>query len=197
MTDVARDPREVRDEMVVDYTRSVRQRGAEPDVRDIERIVAADLATYEAVEREKRHAPAPKPAEPDAREDTAAIAARDQGIDLYRAAPKDKPGTLLDAHPFAMGEKFAFMMGRVRRILEMPPGLRAKNMTEMVNACAYPKLARKFVSVWVFYNAPSMPHPANPFLDLNRADRARKWIRLVEDICDESSGVLGPWWVPK
>ena len=37
----------------------------------------------------------------------------------------------------------------------------------------------------------------NPFNGLSEHDCRRALVRFTEDICDASSGRMGPWWVPR
>lgn len=190
---------ELRDGMVEDYARRARELGGDVPIGDIERIVADDLRVYEAVEREKKTAPAPKPAEPDARQDTAALIAREHGMDVVRRGfdeRADRRDPLLDVDPRKVSAKFPAMMARIKRIMEARGNVRQALLAKSLEEVAAPRLARKFVHLWLCYTNPFMPVRGNPFADVASAhDRARIMLRGIEDICDESTGTMGSWWV--
>lgn len=192
-------PQEVREGMVEDYAANARKAGADVSISDIERIVQADLQVYEAVEREKKAAPAAKPAQPDEREDTAALVAQQKGMELYRRPEnewREDNNPMLAGDPRKVSAKFPAMMARIKRIMEARGNTRQRSLVASLQEVAAPKLARKFVNLFLCYQSPTMPVKGNPFREVgNPRDRARMFLRLVEDICDESTGTMGSWWV--
>lgn len=184
--------------MVEDYTDMARKNGANVSLADVERIVAEDLRIYEAVEREKKVAP-PKAAIADEREDTAAIVAGAHGMSLTRTTVNeaaDRRDPILDRDPRKVTLKFPAMMARIKRIMEPRGEVRQRTLAKSLEEVAAPSLARRFVNLFICYQSPSMPVKANPFRDVaNPRDRARMFLRGVEDICDASTGAMGPWWV--
>lgn len=189
-------PQEVREGMVADYADNVRKAGGTVDLADIERVVAADLQVYEAVESARKAAPAPKP-KIDEREDTAAIVARSKGMELYRRPiGADVADPLLDKDPRKVSAKFPAMMARIKRIIAPRGNVRQRTFTKSLEEMTAPKLAREFLNLFICYQQPSIPVRGNPFLEMaNPRDRARMFLRKVEDICDRSTGSMGPWWV--
>lgn len=193
-------PHELRDGMIEDYTENARRLGGDVSSVDIERIVMSDLSIFEHA---KQRAATSKPREfvVDDREDTAKINARNQGMELYRRPvtgdePKAKR-SLLDAPAFRVSQKFPAMMERIRRICQ-PTGDKPtqRGLGAAIAVLAHPKLAREFVHLFLCYQQPAMPHKSNPFRDVaSPRDRALMFLRMTEDICDRSTGVLGPWWV--
>lgn len=193
-------PTDVRDALVQDYAESCRKAGADVSIGDVERIAQEDLRVYEAVERERKDAPQAKAAPvADERVDTAALKARELGMELVRT-PIDKAvdrfDPVLDADPRKLGQKFPAMMGRIKRIFEARGDTRQATLAKSLEEVAAPKLAREFMSLLVFWKAPYLKMKANPFYEVEAPrDRARILLRKIEDICDRSTGAMGPWWV--
>lgn len=120
---------------------------------------------------------------------------RDDSVRLKDARPY-RPGALY-AQPQKISERWGFAVARINRILE--GAARANNLKAAVNGAEYPKLATEFGELWSYYMTRSKPPPPrgvdhNPFRTLNDRDASRKFIRMVEDICDRSTGVLGSWY---
>jgi len=71
-----------------------------------------------------------------------------------------------------------------------------KDIREKCQFSETPKLATEF---WIAYLNYKMFRYSkkymNPFYGKNDVDCARILQRLVEDICDRSTGKMGPWWV--
>lgn len=194
------DPHHVRDGMIAEYTDHVRKHGVDPDPRDIERIVAADLAVTEAVEREaKAPGAAPTPCVRDESENAAKAFTAERGLGFYRRpepeANERRPirDPLLDRNPLQVSARFPYAMARIKRILERGSGGgRPKGLVAAVQDMAIPVLAKEFLDTFFDYNT-----GRGEYRGLSQRDRARLFVRRVEDICDKSTGRLGPWWVPK
>jgi hypothetical protein len=120
-------------------------------------------------------------------------------------APVDFRPRTLYANPKAISERWALACGRIARITQ-GTGIAGTHKDACVTADC-PELARKFGDLFANYllsrnpNAKADPNSAmvrhNPFWLKSDADAARMFMRMVEDICDESSARLGPWRVPK
>jgi len=191
-------PIDLRNALVEDYATSCRKAGADISIADVERIATDDLRVYEAVERERKETPL-RIVKPDEREDTAAIRAAERGMDLVRKpitnAPERKD-SLLDADPRKVSTRFPAAMARIKRIFEARGDTRQMTLAKSLEEVAAPRLARKFMSLLVFWKAPDLNMKANPFYGVgNDRDRARIMMRKIEDICDESTGTMGAWWV--
>lgn len=192
-------PQELRDGMVEDYADQVRRAGGNVPIGDIERIVGQDLQIFDAIERERRAVPAVKPAVPDGRVDTAAAAIRNRGMELRRTPEgqwTDRHDPILSGDPHDVSAKFPAMMARIKRILEPRGDVRQRSLSQSLIEVTAPKLAREFLHIFLCYQSPSLPVRANPFRAVASArDRARIFLRAVEDLCDRSTGSMGPWWV--
>ena len=196
------DPREVRDDMIADYTTAVREHGVDPDRRDVERIVQSDLQTFEAVMREQRGQPERSQAVPDAHVNAGHAAAAEIGdaASFYRDdAPTDRAKhPLLDTNPMALARnlgwctRFPFAMARMKRICQRAPasGARPKGIMAALGEAEVPALARDFFATLFDYQ-----QHRGVFRGKSRIDAARIFVRKVEDIADKSTGKLGPWYV--
>jgi hypothetical protein len=103
----------------------------------------------------------------------------------------------LYANPLMIGERWAHAVKRIERIME--GCARANNLKAAANGAEYGGLATRFAETWAYYITRSKPSPTrgmdhNPFRGLSDRDASRKFIRMVEDICDASTGVLGSWY---
>ncbi len=71
----------------------------------------------------------------------------------------------------------------------------------MVSTCEMPKLAWEAMRIQAFiitrHVPPKFGSERNPFYGLSDVDFERKFRRLVEDLCDKSTGRMGPWRTPK
>lgn len=103
----------------------------------------------------------------------------------------------LYANPLLIGDRWAHAVKRVERIMEGCAS--ANNLKAAANGAEYGRLATRFAETWSYYLTRSKPPPSrgvdhNPFRNLSDRDASRKFIRVVEDICDASTGVLGSWY---
>lgn len=103
------------------------------------------------------------------------------------------------ARPQSVSERWGYAVARVRRILEGSGG--ASTFEQGTKNATMPKLAKEFSDLYGYWLTMFAPPPPmgtvdpNPFRGLSAKDASRKFIRLVEDICDRSTGVLGSWYV--
>ncbi len=192
-------PQQLREGMVEDYAANARRAGGDVLMSDVERIVQADLQIYDAFERERRAAPPPSRAVPDEREDVAARVARERGMTMVRTSQdrwQDSSDAVLDRDPRQVSAKFPAMMARIKRIVAPRGDVSQRSLTKTLEELTSPKLAREFLNLFLCYRSPTMRVRGNPFLEVDSArDRARIFLRKVEDICDRSTGSMGPWWV--
>jgi hypothetical protein len=184
---------ELKEATVRDYARNARRMGLEPNVAELERLAIADLTMVDAAKREarpgKKRAPRPR--------DRSALAKAQEDTGARVVAPsaaRARPDVLY-AEAQAVGERWGFAVGRLKRILE--GSTRATTLEAGLGDATIPKLAREYFVLWGWFLVRHQKHDKNPFLGLSDRDAARKFIRGVEDICDKSSAQMGPWWVPK
>lgn len=193
-------PQQLRDATVRDYARNVRRAGGVPDMRAIERLALADLALVDAHERERKRAPAPakKIEQPKKRSNELEEHCQEHGIrTAVRECTPEKPRSVLDMNAQAVSERWGYAMGRINRILEPRGNIKAaanKGMDAVVQEAAYPKLAAKFLNLWTWFLMRHTRSKWNPFYGMSQQDAARMFMRGVENICDESTGVLGSWY---
>lgn len=86
---------------------------------------------------------------------------------------------------------------RIYRILE--GCAKSPSLEAAVKGAQYKGLAQRYMETWVYFTTRDRPPPVkgtdhNPFRHLSDRDAERKFQRIVEDICDASTGVLGSWW---
>lgn len=197
-------PQELREWMVEDYTRMHIGYGGPTDRRDVERRVLSDLAITDAVAREARHAPPPPKPDP-----AEVRAERRGGLDQKAAevgATIDHGQLTVKRQPVAIAhaaslptDRWSFAKGRLARI--MSGATNHPDPKIATSTCEVPALALRAYKLFAqFATARYLPRQrdeANPFFGLSVIDRGRLLQRLVEDICDASTGRLGPWLVPK
>lgn len=203
-----KDPHELRDRTIRDYTRSMGAPGMPSTAEGIERLALADLALGDAYNRD-----APTGFAPTAEQRAAAKAERDaaqasemraRGIELTRSKPRDL-GPQLDIPPsIGLSDRWMHAKGRLSAILRgagpprrFPSG--AFDFRSMTSTCECPDLAYRFLAAWFDFDLRHVPETArhNPFYGMAHRDASLKLVRVVEDLCDKSTGRLGPWWVPK
>jgi hypothetical protein len=95
-----------------------------------------------------------------------------------------------------VSERSMNMHARLHRILEGAGG-RSTPSEALANA-THPKLAKEFVALWFFFMTRHSAPPVtgidpNPFRNLSELDAGAKLHRLLENICDRSTGKMGPW----
>lgn len=179
------------------YADSYKHAGVDVSREQVAAQVLADLELVDAVDRagELRHNAGPievdreKPQEIiDAERETSTRLLDDSNRgEVVRTK-------VLDASALFSGERWALAGGRIARIVE---GV-APNVSNIRKACesaAVPHLARDYVETWWFFMNRFRPSAFNPFYGMSEVDAARLLVRKVEDICDRSTGKLGPWYV--
>jgi hypothetical protein len=191
-------PHEVRARMVASYRASYQRAGSNATEREIEQLVVADC---ELVDRARaaghltsggKRDRAPGPVRPD----LLAKAQHDTGT---RITDKVTPVRIRALHsdPMQVSERWGSAVHRIGQVLERTA--RASSLGAAVAGAELPVLAKRYADTWSYFITADRPAPAgvdhNPFRSLAPKDRARAFMRAVEDICDASTGALGPWWV--
>lgn len=197
-------PHEIREATVRDYTRAAARVGADTTAREIERQAVADC---QMVDRFNAANPAPSAAKVSkARADEKAKRAAkranvyaDAGLEVV-APMRTTPQIVRSAHmPCETDTRWMLARGRAMRILEGT----AANADPFVatRTATIPDLAYKLMRIYADFATRNIPRregdERNPFAGLKAGDTSRVLQRLVEDVCDASSGRMGPWFVPK
>lgn len=196
------DPRTVRDRMISSYSKSYARAQIKMSQRDIERQVIADCQIVDnakaagdiATGQRKKPAQAKRP-----RRNVVAEAQRDTRTTLsVDSAGQVVRTRALHSRPSMTSERWGYAAGRISRILE---GVRrdTSSLVVAVEDAELGELAMAYADVWGYFMTRLQPPPLsgndrNPFRGLSDRDAARKFQRLVEDICDRSTGKLGSWY---
>ena len=191
----------LKDRTVRDYKRAAERAGLPVDMGAIERVAAEDCATYDAV---MRNATPTAPAKPDPEKEAAHAAELDRQaaavggtIDHGDIVYEKRTIAALHNRPLP-DSRLAHASGRVLRILQ--GATPSKDFRIACSTCECPDLAYellRLIAQIVTRLQPQRPRDEpNPFHGLSEIDASRLYQRRVEDICDRSTGKLGPWWVP-
>jgi hypothetical protein len=192
-------PHEKKRVLVDSYLGSYRRAGLRPDPVAVEKLVIADCELVDAAERngELRGGGAPKdPGPPGERRDVIAEAEQETGVRRVdpNVGPRWRP-VLLHQRPNRVDERWAFACGRIARILKEGTQGGAPGKRYVGNCGA---LAKEYHTAYACLLTRNLPATArgfkiNPFDGLPERDCQRVYRRIVEDICDRSTGVLGSW----
>lgn len=197
-------PQGLRDVTVRDYLRDSARFGAPLTTAQAERLAVRDCEIYDAVTRASADA---APAAPDpAKEaekaaqldaEAAAVGAEVMHAPMETATRRSTVATLHKHH--RPDSRMAFAKGRIRRICEgTSPN---KDLVKACSTATIPALALEVTKLYINLatrGAPRRPtDEPNPFFGMSEDDASRMAQAILENICDRSSGRLGPWWVPK
>lgn len=191
--------------MAKGYLDGYRRAGIDVSFADCERQAAADCELVDGARASgdmSRPGPSrgPRPKRPD----PIAEAQAETGMRILK--PGEHGHTLvsraLDRNPMAVSERWGFAVGRMKRILQGGVEKRSDIVAAVNGGGVLAKLAAEYTEAFGNYMFRHQPPPTsgkdhNPFRGKSETDSARILMRLVEDICDKSTGVLGPWMVPK
>jgi len=198
-------PQELREATVRDFKRAFLASGRVVSDQEVEKIALASLDLVEAAERVGDVSTAPKskvvkdPEEPVVERSKDALHAAFEARGVHQAEGGAVRYRALHGRPQMTGERWGYACGRINRILE-GAGM-ATTFGEAVKNATIPKLAKKFADLYGWFLTRDAPPPPigkddpNPFRHLAPKDAGKKFVRLVEDICDESTGLLGSWYV--
>lgn len=195
-------PLELKDVTVRDYVRDSARMGAPMTVQEAERRALVDCQIYDAVMREQRPT---APAKPDPEREAAKAAeldkqAADVGAEINRGQVETKRAPVAALHKrHRPDSRAAYAKGRILRILEG-----ATPSASLETACqtaTIPSLALEVMRLYsnmVTRGFPRRPQDErNPFFGMSDLDASQMMQAMLENICDRSTGKLGPWWVPK
>lgn len=188
-------PRDVREATVRDYVRNAARAGIDVPSSSLERLAIHDCQMADAyMTRGVDLSPPVKKRAP--RKGIAELVRPKDDIDLAMKAPlpvakRERPMTYADFT--GISARWPYAMGRLKRILAGAQGNKDPLLVAM--SCELPDLAVEVLRLQRNYLMRARDSRHNPFRDLNEIDARRALVRAVEDICDRSSGRLGPWWV--
>ncbi len=207
------DPHVLKARMLEDYTSKAGTFGLPSDPLALERLVLLDLTLADNFTREEGPPVlGPAPTEDDRAKKRAAAQAQlaedSDGTSKILAA-QDHPrewGPTLNLPPsVGLSERWMLAKGRLDRIMDGAGEIRrypdgSYDFRAMTATCGVPGLAYEFLALWFSFDLRDAVQTRrhNPFWDMSHRDASLKFVRLVEDICDRSSGTsMGPWFVPK
>lgn len=201
-------PQQIRSRLVASYLFSYAAQGRRVDAADIERDVLAELELVDAARRLGEldgggtKDPSPSSPRPDlltaAQAETGTTLSVEHGdIDVEPDKPHQYKPNVLHRNPMERSARWGAAVARIGRILE---GASGSTLTAAAANAQTPALARKWVEIYGYYMTRTMPSPAsrvdhNPFRGLSDRDASRAFMRAVEDLCDQSTGALGSWYV--
>lgn len=208
---------DMREGMVADEMLIAQRSGVTLDRRTAERLIASDLALTDAVEREAPAQWSPSPADAEEAEHVAAerggrlaseLAKRGASVPDADAGWSVRNSRVLHATSVPDSQWSRAKMRIARICAGLTPHA---NIMIATSTCEAPALAREIVALQAFVAAsvpgrhtgkwtPQRPgDEPNPFHGLKPDDFGRKFMRMIENICDRSTGIpgLGPWRVPK
>lgn len=194
---------ELRAQMARDYAAAFRRAGlAESHAATLgDARALAELQIVAAAQRNGEiggGGPRPKADKPGAFRPDVLQAAYDEG-GFTRPTGDAVKFRSLHARPQTVSERWGYAVARISRILEGAG--RAATFEDGLKNATIPALAKRFADLQGWFFTMGAPPPTNgradpnPFRGLSSKDASRKFMRLVEDICDASTGVLGSWYV--
>lgn len=178
------DPHWMKQTMVEDYRNGVVRSGGTPNMQAIEKLAVQDLNTCDNVWSEQKPAPKKKRKEVDLSKMQAEAAK--SGLTLYKKPideSKDKRDSFADG---VIDAKWQAALGRMAQICSPQSNFDARKTFDV----KMQGLALEFVLAM-----DSLQKRIREFKGKNAVDCRRIFRRKVEDICDRSTGRLGPWWV--
>lgn len=193
---------DLKERTVRDYKRWAERAGLPVDMAAIERLAVADCELGEAVERDR--APVtPAPPDPEKereKRDELDRQAAEAGASIVRDQRKVVRKKLAALHATPKpGSRWSLALGRLARIVS--GATPSTDRKKMVSTCEIPSLAWEALRIHAYvvtrHIPPRFGDEPNPFYGLTDRDFTRKFQRMVEDICDRSTGRMGPWFVPK
>jgi hypothetical protein len=178
--------------MVAGYRQNYRRHGIDLDAADLERLAVHDLELIEAAKR----TPTRRDMKPRAPRVTLESKVAETGSRLIKPPPSWQPA-LLHANPMTIDERWSRAVARIKRIQTEGCQLGANGVT-FIGALGV--LAKDYATIYACFlfrnqSPTKRGFVRNQFDGMPDADVARLYRRLVEDVCDRSTGVLGSWYV--
>lgn len=190
---------ELREATIRDYIAAATRAGVRVDRRTLERQAVADCEMADAYRRAHPIGAQPKRRDPKARK--AKIEAELAGNGARLVDTSETQRQIVEGwHTRPSGERAALRNGRVAQISRGATA--STDPAAAFSTCECPHLAYALYRIKADFTASFFwrPRPGdepNDFYGLSLADKGRLLVRKVEDVCDLSTGRLGPWRVPK
>lgn len=190
-----------RDWLVRSHVESAKAAGASVNVEDVTRQAARDLAAADKLQAKRRQvARRPDEAKPDARAKAKLDAAAQKRKSSLYERPAASDGVMLPKLTGVDEERRIALFARIKRICTpIPERLKPSELANGIGGmCEYPALANDVALHTYGYARGSTIHPSTgitSYRGLSFDDKIRKYTRALEDICDRSTALLGPWWV--
>lgn len=206
-------PRELRDATIRDYRRAAERAGARVDPAVLERLAVSDCELADRYKSETaRSVPTPGPAKPPADRMTVEGEVNKLGGTTEIDPNLVKRAPLKALHGTDQEDRWMHAKARVARI--MAGASSHSDPVQSMSTCEIPTLAyelyRIYANVAIRRRPPRVANVTrtngrldtvtdepNPYFGLSSVDVNRLLQRQVEDVCDRSTGRLGPWRVPK
>lgn len=196
-------PLAFRDATIRDHTAAYARAGIAIDPRQIERQAVSDCEVYDRVTGAQPLVVKQTDAQ---LADVRAIRKKERDEEAARTggAVSVTPDRVVSsivpaAHMPATDDRQAFAWGRAQWIMQ--GATVSTNPEIMTSTCVHPKAA---LALWRIYADFAIRHmkrkiidEANPYEGLSEEDCGRLLWRKIEDVCDTTTGQLGPWFVPK
>lgn len=191
------DPHELKNLAVREYADKAQRMGRTVSSAALERFAVQELNLVDAFHRWARPAspkprPAPAPAPPKNRLAELGLKPVERSSRERLAARTRVP--LTERPVLDVSQKLAAGMARILQIMEHGAE-KATDFDKAIANAAVPRLAREFLRAWTGHKLRHRISRHNPFAGLSDVDADRMLERCIYDICDRSTGVLGPWWV--
>jgi hypothetical protein len=102
---------------------------------------------------------------------------------------------ILHRQAHLVSERWAHACARIFRILEGAGKCGAITTASSVRDAEMPILANEYMRAFKLYTwLRYVDADWNPYRGMNESDAAKKFMRVVADICDRSTGRMGPWY---
>lgn len=192
---------ELRDATIRDYLAAAARAGIAVDRAALERQAVADCEVADAFRRAHPIAPRVTQTADDVRARKANMSQdlAEQGVSLVDASQVQRQS--VDGwHTVPADERARLRNGRVARITS--GAVPHTDPAVAFSTCECPHLAYALYRIKADFTASFFwkPRPGdepNDFFGMSIEDKGRMMVRKVEDVCDLSTGRLGPWRVPK
>lgn len=194
---------ELKEATVRDYKRAAERAGQVVDMRQIEALAVHDCQVYDGVRRE---AAPPRQQTPEEKAEIARIRkeqlAQEQAAIGATAVDKKqlRRRRVKQMHAVSKwNDRWSLAKGRVAQICR---GIsRHSDIKVATSTCEIPHLAYEIYRIRadfvVRFRKPRPGDEPNPFFGMSDVDAGLLLQRKIEDVCDRSTGKLGPWLVPK
>jgi hypothetical protein len=197
-------PQDLRATLVKSYLTSYQRAGIKKTEAEVEREVVSDMQIVDAARARGEISGGPTfapgqavVADPPERDPVLVQYAESNKLTIGRRG-RTLRFRSLHTNPMTISARWGAAVARIARILE--GCAKSTSLVAAVEGAELGQLATEYFEVYSNYPRRHQPPPPsgndrNPFRGLSDKDASRKFMRLVEDICDRSTGKLGSWYV--